>query len=200
MPQPTTPPRDTDSDAPIIPEGAGLPEGRAAPREPARRSGPDLLDAAATGGSVSPAEHDDLVDYFLANGELPGDTRPTSLSVRLGRGPGARKFQCEVKPITWDDWQDARERATDDKTAKFDAFVQSSWVVARSLIKPQLGPTVLRMQRETPDTAPEHAAQLLQRMFTRQSGPLLELAGKVLEISGLQDDAESVREVESAKN
>jgi hypothetical protein len=37
-------------------------------------------------------------------------------------------------------------------------------------------------------------------MFRKQSGALLELSGKVLEISKLQNDANSVKEVEAAKN
>lgn len=184
----------------VIPEGAGLPS-RSDPEREASippRGGDELLNAAAAGEKVTPIEHDGLVDYFLANGELPGDTKPVDLSVTLGRGAQAREFHCTLAPITWDEWQDARDRAT-DKDDKFDVYVQSSWVVARALRRPQLGPTVTRLQRET-DNPPRDAADLLRRMFARQSGALLELAGKVLEISGLQDGAASVKEIDAAKN
>lgn len=184
----------------VIPEGAGLPSERSTPVSIPPRGGDELLNAAAAGADISPREHDDLVDYYLANGELPGDTEPTNLSVKLGRSSKAREFRCIVHPITWDEWQDARERATNERENKFDTYVLASWCVARSLIEPQLGPVVMRMQRDTPETAPADAAELLRRMFRKQSGALLDLHSKVLELSGLQEGSGAVREVDAAKN
>lgn len=182
---------------PVIPADAGLKPG-ASPGEDDRRRGRELVDAAAVGGSLSPAENDDLVAYYLDHEELPGDSEPKDLTVTLGTGRKAKVFSCSVHAIEWDEWQDARERATTSE--RFDAYVSSSWIVARALVTPKLGPTVARLQAEKPDSAPENAAELLQRMFRKQSGALLELSGKVLELSKLQSDSDSVKEVEAAKN
>lgn len=155
-----------------------------------------------------------MVAYFLSNDELPGDSAEHDLTVKLGHGPKAKQFACTVRSIDWDTWQDARERATDEKTGKFDAYVSSSWVVARALFKPALGPTVQRLQavakaaddekidgpKGSRIDPPADAAHLLRRMFHRQSGALLELSAKVLEVSKLQDDPSTVREVEAAGN
>lgn len=181
-----------------IPEDAGLESGTG-PAEPSGRSGRELVDAAANGGGLTEAEHGDLLDYYLSNNELPGDADELSLTVELGHR-SKRTFSCVVHPIDWDEWQDARQRATSEKTGRFDAFISSSWTVARALVTPKLGPTVARLQSEDPKGAPSDAAHLLRRMFAKQSGALLELSGKVLEISRLQDDANSVKEVEAAKN
>lgn len=196
-----------------IPENAGLKDGRQTDAEP-RRSGGDLIDAAADGHALAPQESDDLVAYYLSNGELPGDTDVEELEVTLAHGSKARKFKCSVHPIEWSEWQDARERATNEKTGTFDAFVSSSWVVGRALVTPKLGPTVARLQQEASRSddgkiagpkgsridPPEDAAHLLRRMFRKQSGSLLELSGKVLEVSKLQNDIGSVKEIEAAKN
>jgi hypothetical protein len=192
-----TPARPDAGDAPI-PADAGLKPGRAEEREP--RTGSELLTAAALGEGLTPAEHDDMVAFYLSNEGLPGDDEITDLTVKLGHGSKARTFACSVHPIEWSEWQDARERATNEKAGRFDAFVSASWIVARALVTPKLGPTVARLQAEDPGKAPEDAAQLLRRMFRKQSGALLELSGKVLEISKLQEENESVKEIEAAKN
>lgn len=183
-----------------VPENAGLEPGRQTPEGGSRRTGDDLLAAAAGGNALSQVENDDLVAYYLSNEQLPGDDEVHPLTVELGHGKQKKKFRCEVHTIEWDDWQDAREKAFDEKKNQFDAYVSSSWVVGRALVKPRLGPTVIRLQKEKPDTAPEHAAELLQRMFRKQSGALLELSAKVLELSKLQSDNNSVQEIEAAKN
>jgi len=167
------------------------------------RSAQQLVDAAVSGESLGPKDSDDLLAYFLSNDALPGDTEVVSLTVELGHGAKARKFACEVHPIEWSEWQDARERATNDKTGEFDAYVSASWIVARALVTPKLGPTVVGMQQDAEhggkSDPPLDAADLLRRMFRKQSGALLEVSGKVLEISKLQNDNESVKEVEAGK-
>lgn len=196
---------DSTSTASPIPADAGLPAG--GPSDGAgSRSRDELLNAAAAGGGITPAENDDLVAYYLANGELPDDSKPTRLRVKLG--DHGRAFSCVVHKITWDEWQDGLERATSNKTGQTDTYVWSAWNVARALIEPKLGPVVAGLQRDDPDKAPENAAELLQRMFRKQSGALLELNTKVLEVSKLSRDNDSVevlgedaaREVEAAKN
>jgi hypothetical protein len=183
-----------------ISETPGLPLGGKPVESPAR-TGSDLIDAAAAGDRLAPQESDDLLAYFLTNQGLPGDTEVTALSVELGHGQSTRKFSCEVKAVEWSEWQDAIERATNEKTGGFDRFVSSSWVVARALVTPKLGPTIVRMQSENSDTAPADAAALLRRMFRKQSGALLELAAKVLELSKLANDGESsVKEIEAGKD
>ena len=187
-----------------IPADAGLPSGRAgAGSSETSRSSAELLDAAASGAGLSSKESDDLLAYYLSNNALPGDADTVSLTVELGHGAKARKFACEVHPIEWSEWQDARERATNDKTGEFDAYVSASWIVARALVTPKLGPTVVGLQKDAEhggeSDAPTDAAHLLRRMFSKQSGALLEISGKVLEISKLQNDNESVKEVEAGK-
>lgn len=210
---------DTPAAAPVdAPErGPGLPTGgslRSDSDLPAQRSSDALIDAAAAGEALRPSESDDLLGYFLTNGSLPGDNEPQSLTVKLGRGAHARDFACSVRPVEWSEWQDSRTRATDEKTGEFDAYVATSWNVARALVSPKLGPTVLRQQKEAETSgdgkiagpngsridAPTDAAELLRRMFKRQSGALLEIGAKVLEISKLQSDTSSVREVEAGKD
>jgi hypothetical protein len=190
--------------AAVIPPDAGLDQGTRpgdAEREP--RSGDDLIAAAARGDDLVVKEQQDLLDYFLTNGELPGDTKPHPLEWTVGDGPAARKSVWQVRRIGWEEWQDSRERATDEKTGVFDAYVSASWVVGRALLQPQLGPKIQRLQREAGDKAPQDAAALLRRMFRKQSGVLLEISGEVLRISKLQADNGSVRsldeEVEAGK-
>lgn len=136
----------------------------------------------------------DFVDYFLTNNGLPGEDDPHPLEFKIGDGARARKNVWQVRTIGWAEWQDARERATDDDTGAFDAFVSSSYVVARALVEPRLGPKVSRAQKENGKHAPRDAAELLRRMFRKQSGVLLELSAEVLAISKLaQSDKPSVR-------
>lgn len=180
------------------PAGAGLPaRGSQPPSEP--RTGDALIDAAAEGADLSTKESDDLLAYYLTNDGLPGDTDVTPLTVRLGNGKAARDFRAEVHTIEWTEWQDARERATDEKTGEFDAYVSASWIVARALVTPKLGPAVARAQQQNPETAPADGADLLRRMFRSQSGALLELSAKILELSKLQGNQGTVREVEAGK-
>lgn len=207
MPETTDAPRTTDA-----PDGAGLPQG-GRPDAPPARGGVQLIDAAAEGLNLTPGESDDLVAFFVSNGEMPGDKAPLPLELKLGHGSAAKTFKCAIKPITWSEWQDARKRATNETTGDFDPYVSSSWVVARSLVKPILGPTVLRMLDEAKEAEddkiagpggkridpPTDSAELLRRMFEKQSGVLLELSGKVLDISKLQGDNQSVKEVEAGK-
>lgn len=183
-----------------IPADAGL-KGRSSQAETPLRTGSGLLDATAGGAHLRQQESDDMVDFYLSNDELPDDDEVVPYDVKFGR-KNPRVETWQLHPISWDDWQDARERATDDKTGNYDAFVASSWNVARGLSWPQLGPKVLGAQRDNPAKAPTDAADLLRRMFAKQSGTLLSLSAKVLEISHLQDDDSSVveKEITAAKN
>lgn len=191
----------------------GLPPGR--PSEAAQSgSGAALIDAAADDRSLGQKASDDLLAYYLSNEGLPGDDSVTPLTVKLGHGDGVREFGCEVSTIEWDEWQDARQRATNEAEGTFDAYISASWIVARALVTPKLGQTVARQQEEASKatdgkiegpkgerlTPPTDAAHLLRRMFRRQSGALLELSGKVLELSKLQNENGAVKEVEAAKN
>lgn len=182
------------------PDGAGLALGkRETSDEIPRRSGDDLIDAAGAGAPLHPSDQVDLLDYYLTNAGLPGDDDPVPVEFTIGQGKGERKDVWDVRTITWEEYQDAVDQATDEKTGERDVYVTASWVVARALIKPQLGPVVLRQQAEAqasadgkipgPDGArikpPSDAAQLLRRMFAKQSGILLELSGEVLAASKL---------------
>lgn len=187
------------------PADAGLPTGRpsapAAP--PAPRRGDDLIQAAAEGGPLLVSEAEDLLAYFLTNAGLPGDDEPVPVEWEAGNGRGTRKNVWHIRPLAWEEWQDARQRAIDPATGRFDGFVVASYTVARTLVRPQLGPTVKDLQARDPKSAPGDAAELLRRMFARQSGVLIDLHAKVLEISKL-DDADPRarildREVEAAK-
>lgn len=182
-----------------------------APIEP--RTGTDLIDAAAGGQSLTVGEATDLLEYYLTNKALPGSDAHKDLEVELGDGEQARKFGCTIRTIEWSEWQDAIERATDKATGDYDRFVSSSWVVARALTRPALGPAISRLHEEAkrssdgkidgPDgrvAPPTDAAMLLRRMFATQSGSLLELSVEVLKISRLAGDTQSVREVAAAKN
>lgn len=194
--------------APGLHQGAKPGDGA---REP--HAGSDLIDHAAAGGALMQQEADDLVGYYLSNDGLPGDKDTVPLKVKIGNGPKAREFEMVVRPIEWSEWQDSRTRATDEKTGEFEAYVAASYNVARALVKPQLGPTVMRQQAEAkaapdqkitgPDGTridpPKDGAHLLRRMFHRQSGIVLELSSKVLELSKLNSDNASVKEVEAGK-
>lgn len=200
-----------------IPDDDGLPAGGPAGAGPDRRTGDDLLGAAADGLTLSPREQQDLLDYFLTNGGLPGDDESRPVEWSVGDGASARKNVWMVKTISWDEWKDAVERTTDEKTAERDTYATASYIVARALVTPQLGPIVHRQQEQAKGEAdkkiagpggsrldpPEDAAVLLQRMFAKQSGVLFALSAEVLRLSKLQEDSGSVRtldqEVEAGK-
>lgn len=179
--------------------GPGLAQGGKPGDAQPSRAGADLIDAAAGGAELKAKEADDLLGYFLTNEGMPGDEDVVDLELTLGHGDRARAFKCSIHTIEWSEWQDARDRATDVKTGEFDTYVSASWIVARALVTPKLGPTIMAMQAEDKDTAPGDSAALLRRMFKRQSGALLELSGKVLEISKLQNENNAVKEVEAGK-
>lgn len=184
-----------------------------APPKPEPRTGSDLIGAAAEGLPMTGSEAGDLLDYYLTNKGLPGKGKAKDLNVELGYGDDVRTFRCSIHTVEWSEWQDSLIRATNEKTGDFDRFVAASWCLARALVTPKLGPAVVRMQQEAKDSPdgkidgadggrvgpPKDAAHLLRRMFADQSGALLELNGKVLEISRLANDSQSVREVEAAK-
>jgi hypothetical protein len=189
MPATTEDPAIPGTDGPT-----GLPLGqRDSGAPPAPRSGDEVIAAAARGDSLSAGEHHDLLAYYLANGELPNADEAVPVEFTVGRGDKARKDVWHIKKIRWEDWQDARERATNKKSGVFDPFVAASWNVARALVEPKLGPSLVELQQADPDNAPSDAAALLRRMFSTESGVLLELSGEVLRLSKLQDDNESVR-------
>lgn len=192
-----------------IPADAGLPQGGALQAGPsASRTGDELIAAGERAGSqndeLSGQEQTDLLDYFLTNKGLPGDDAPIDVEWTIGEGDAKRSNVWKIKPIGWDEFTDARERATDPKTGVFDSYTQASWIVARALVEPKLAPTVGKMQKDDPDKAPQDASALLRRMFRRQSGVLLEINIKVLEISKLTNENNSVRtlgrEVEAGKD
>lgn len=187
----------SDNDILTPPPTAGLPQNGTPQPDAEPRTGRGLIDAAAAGDTLSQPESDDLLAYYLTNESLPGDDDIVELEVKLGNGAKARRFRCSVHTIEWSEWQDAQERATNDKN-ELDSYVMSSWIVARALVTPKLGPTVLKLQSESED-APSDSADLLRRMFKSQSGALLELSAKVLTISKLQGDNGTIREVEAAK-
>lgn len=191
-------PLEQPDDGGLAPRGPGLAGGGPFPAAAPRRTS-EVIDAAAAGESISDAEQNDLLAYFLTNDKVPGDDEAVELEVTLGNGDRKRAFRFKVTSIEWSAYQDARERAMDAKTGDFDAFLSSSWVVARALKEPKLGPAVARAQRENPETAPTDGAHLLRRMFKSQPGALLELSAKVLELSKLQGDQGTVREVEAGK-
>lgn len=168
------------------PAGAGLALGaRESSDEVPRRSGDDLIDAAGAGAPLHPADQVDLLDYFLTNAGLPGDDDPIPVEFTIGQGATERKEVWSVRTITWEEYQDAVDQATDEKTGDRDVYLTASWVVARALVSPQLGPRVRAAQEQDPKKAPTDAAQLLRRMFAKQSGVLLELSGEVLAASKL---------------
>lgn len=205
--------RETGSDDQGSGRPGGLPRGeRAAEREP--RDVPELIEAAAADSGLTAGESEDLLAYYLQNGELPGDSDTLDVEVELGHGGHKRKLTCTVKPITWAEWQDAQDRAASDDGTKFDTYVAASWNVARALVRPQLGPLVLRQRQQAKDSEDglvdgpdgrrlkpvDDGAQLLRRMFLKQSGALLDLSAKVVEISKLRGDQQAVSEIEAAKN
>lgn len=186
-----------------VPAGAGLPSGAARDAEQEPRTGDDLIDAAANGLALAEREKQDLLDYYLTNEGLPGDDEERDVEFTVGEGRTARKNVWKVRTIEWDEWKDAVERTTDEKTGERDTYATASYIVARALQTPKLGPIVKRLQNEQGDKAPADAAAFLQRMFAKQSGVLFALSAEVLRLSKLQDDNGSVRtldrEVEAGK-
>lgn len=201
----------TTDEAPIDarPGPAGLPQGGDA-ADPAARSGPDLIDAAAAGKTLGDGEQADLLGYFLTNAGLPGDSTPDLVEFTTGRGEDARTEVWDVRRIDYDEWEDSRKRASDVAAGKFNASLQASWIVARALVRPNLGPAVLRQQEEAKAAAdgmidgpegqrirpPTDSAHLLRRMFARQSGVLMDISRQVLVISKLDDESQSAKIVE----
>jgi hypothetical protein len=192
-----------------IPADAGLDAGRSGDSDPERRTGDDLIAAAGDGLALTRGEQQDLLDYFLTNEGLPGDDDVDDVEFTVGHGRKARTDVWQVKTITWDQWKDAVDRTTDEKTGERDTYATAAWIVARALVKPHLGPIVARLRDEAsaapdkkigPDDAriapPAHAPEFLQRMFAKQSGVLFALSAEVLRLSKLQDDNGSVRTLE----
>jgi hypothetical protein len=188
-------PTDTTDATLAPPADAGLPTGRSRtePGGPSARSGDELIAAATRGESLSHEESEDLLEYFVANGELPGDDEPVPVEWEIGEGRARRKQVWLVKRIGWDAWKESEARSTDEKTGVVDGLQLSSWIVAHALVRPQLGPRVRKMQESDPKRAPEHAADLLQRMFRKQAGTLAAIAAEVRRISRLGTDQNSAR-------
>jgi hypothetical protein len=149
------------------------------------------------------------IDAFFENIVL--EARSSNLDARRAARDAGHRL---TRTFTLQVWQDGRQRASDEKTGEINTFVWASWNVARVLLEPKLGPTIQRLQTAAKASEdgkidgqggkrvdpPADAAHLLRRMFGRQSGALLELSAKVLELSKLQSDSNSVREIEAAKN
>lgn len=190
MPEDTT----AVSTVTIPPPDAGLPTGGPI-TEPSDRllSGDDLIGAAARGEKLSDESAGDLLDYYLANGDLPGDDEPVPVEFEIGTGRALRKTVWHFRRIGWDEWLDAEDRGRDEKTGKFDGYIAASYVVSRALVKPLLGPGVTKLQRADAGKAPADAAELLRRMFMKQSGTLLSLSIDVRRISRLGQDQKSSR-------
>jgi hypothetical protein len=154
---------------------------------------PGLITRAAEGDRLAGDEQVDLLAYFVDNGSLPGDDDRYPLEFETGdeRGRTIRNTWW-VRRLEWDEWQDNLERAT-DSDGKRDNYVACAWNVARTLVEPQLGPRVLAMREQDPDGAPEHAAELLQRMFARQASVLVDMSAAVLSLSRLSGTERSAR-------
>lgn len=191
---------------------AGLPPGRQPEPDADRRTGDELIGAAAAGKDLRGDEQADLLDYYLTNRGLPGDRKPRPVKVTLGDDGEQVTDTWRVRRITWDELRDANEHATatDQATGEqmTDRYVMSSWVVARALQFPPLGPAVKAQQDEAaaaPDKKidgptpgeridpPADAAEFLRRMFATQSDVLFELSGYVLRISKLTGQGGSVK-------
>lgn len=175
--------------------------------------GEALLDAAASGMGLLAEEEIDLVDYYLTNRGLPGDDKPRKFEVDVGNGETKRTAVWTVRPIEYDEWRDANQQAYDEEKDQTNAYIVASLTVARSLVHPKLGPAVARLRalaeaeadgkiEEADGTRrrpPRDAAELLRRMFARNSGSLFELSGNVTRISKITDGGSLVREVEAGK-
>jgi hypothetical protein len=167
------------------------------PPDSDRPAGPgDALIAKAAAGppeALTDAEQVDLLAYFLANGELPGDSDPVPVEFMVGEGRRQQKNVWKLRRIGWEEWFDAQERARDEKAGTIDGYIAASYVVARALVEPQLGAAVKRAQQADPENAPQDAAMLLRRMFRKQAGVLLSLSADVRQISRLGGDQVSSR-------
>jgi len=203
MSEPTTTGNTTVEAGP--PPDAGLPLERVTPAGGGgkRRSGDELIAAAAKGEDLSIDESADLLDYFLTNGGLPGDNDPHPIEWFVGEGKSERKQVWHVRRIGWDEWTDAETRGRNEDTGEIDSYVVASWVVARALLQPALGPKVKALQEQASKSddgkidgvdergnrtrvpPPEDAADLLRRMFRTQSGTLLTMSYCVRDISRL---------------
>lgn len=202
-----------------IPADAGLEPGFSdgADDDRPRLSGDELISAAAKGESLRGDEQADLLSYYLTNDGLPGDDKPRPVRVTVGEGRHERTTTWQVRTIAWEEWQDAIDRTTDEQTGMRDTFATASWIVARALVDPKLGPA-LKVLREKaaaePDgrrpgpggerlDSPADAAGVLRQMFRKQSGVLFELSATVLTLSKLQTENGSVKvldeEVEAGK-
>jgi len=183
-----------------IPEGAGLSSGASgADVEPEVQSVQKSIERSAAGDALAPQDAAVLLEHFLDTGSINNEDEPVPIAVKVGHGKAAKEYLWKVRAISWDEWDDSRTRATDDATGEYQAFTAASYMVARALVEPQLGEVVKRLRASKPEGAPADAAALLRRMFARESGALLELNGKVLEISKLMMDNNAVREVEAGK-
>lgn len=169
--------RDLGAEAPADPEGGAL-------------------EAAAAGESITGADVNVLRDYFLGNGTRPGDAVVKDVQVKL---PDGARWALQIKAISYGEWQDAQERGTDDESGKQDAFVTASWIVARAVVTPKLGPIVNQLREQRGETAPRDASGLLREFFLRQPGGLLGLSQRVINMSGLGLSSELVVEVEAGK-
>lgn len=205
---------DTDTQTVTPPPDAGLSSRGSAGSGGPRRSGDDLIAAAAKGEDLREDEQVDLLDYFIANGDLPGDDDPVPLEFEIGEGRKRRTNTWQVHRIGWDEWTDAESRGRDEESGRFDGFVIASYVVARALVLPQLGPKVKAQQEEAkanPDgkidgrdengnpirvKPPLDAAELLRRMFAKQGGTLLSMSAEVRRISKLSIDQQSARTID----
>jgi hypothetical protein len=194
----------TDTAAP--PATAGLATGRTSPGgDPAARDGDELIRVAAQGrtDTLTDREHEDLLAYFIGNGELPGDTSPVPIEWTIGEGNAARTNTWRFRRIRWEEWHDAQTRATNETTSVFDGYEAASYVVARALVEPALGPWLQRLITTDGEKAPRDAAELLRRMFATQAGVLLSMSADIRRISKLSVEGGYTRtlgeEVQAAK-
>jgi len=176
----------------------------------------NLLERTGSGVPPTPAESESILDYFLANGELPGDDRLVDISFEVNAGPGGVPIEetWTFRRLAFDEWKDCIKQSTDNKGER-DPYVTAAWIVARALEQPKLGNRVRQLQDRIKEenasirpgnkrkVAPKNTAEYLRQMFAQQSGVLFEVSDKVLEYSRLSEDSGTTRlldeEVEAGK-
>jgi hypothetical protein len=165
---------------------------------------PSLVARAAEGEDLDGTEQDALLAHYLGNEPKPGqrhDGAPELHSIEVKLDPkGVRKWKCRVKSIRWEEWRDAQDKGTNKDSNEIDSFVISSYIVARALREPALGPVVAQLRDKLgPDKAPQDSAALLRDYFVEVPGSLMSISRKVVELSNLNEGNDAVREVEAGK-
>lgn len=156
------------------------------------RTGPEIIEAAATGRKLDGLEQNVALEWFLSDDPQDQEDLTRTIEINVGKSDEEQWIPWTIRAVDLDTLRRIRKATMARRgLGEFDEVQANLKIVVSGTVEPDLLAAAHQMHIATAEKA-------LQRRFRHKPGLLGQISGEIMALSGYDD--EDVREVQAAKN